>query len=299
MAAAAAGAVGSSVLLEMVVKHAREALVVLTNIAYPIGDMLLLALVVFVFAVTRWRPGHAWALMAAGLMLNAVGDAVYLYQTAVGTYVEGTWLDLVWPLSVVLLAFAAWQRPGRAPRPARASRAARHARRLRPDRDGRACRREREQCIRSPCVLAAATIVLVLARTALTFRENARLLETSRHEALTDSLTGLGNRRKLLNDLEAEIEAARDDEARVLVIFDLNGFKTYNDTFGHPAGDALLARLGAKLAAAVEPDGAAYRMGGDEFCVLLPDAGSRHPRDRPGAVGERRGLRRLERVRAR
>jgi two-component system cell cycle response regulator len=119
-------------------------------------------------------------------------------------------------------------------------------------------------------VLASVTIVLVLARTALTFWENSQLLETSRREALTDSLTALANRRKLLVDLEAEIESASKEEPRLLVLFDLNGFKTYNDTFGHPAGDALLARLAGKLAAAVGPDGAAYRMGGDEFCVLLP-----------------------------
>jgi HD-GYP domain-containing protein (c-di-GMP phosphodiesterase class II) len=56
----------------------------------------------------------------------------------------------------------------------------------------------------------------------------------------------------------------------MLALFDLNGFKTYNDTFGHPAGDALLSRLATKLGAAVVPAGEAYRMGGDEFCVLLP-----------------------------
>jgi diguanylate cyclase (GGDEF)-like protein len=119
-------------------------------------------------------------------------------------------------------------------------------------------------------VLASATIVLVLARTALSFWENAELLETSRREALTDSLTGLANRRKLIADLAADIEAASEGEPRMLVLFDLNGFKTYNDTFGHPAGDALLSRLAAKLATAVAPAGEAYRMGGDEFCVLLP-----------------------------
>jgi diguanylate cyclase (GGDEF)-like protein len=54
------------------------------------------------------------------------------------------------------------------------------------------------------------------------------------------------------------------------MLFDLDGFKTYNDTFGHLAGDALLARLGDKLAAAAFPHGAAYRLGGDEFCALLP-----------------------------
>ncbi len=272
MAATAAGAVGASVLVEVVVNSTHGSrLVVVTNIAYPIGDVLLLALLIFVFSVTRWRPGRAWAFMAAGLLLNAVGDAVFLYQTAVGTYVEGTFLDLVWPLSLVLVALAAWQRPGRVPRVTLENRA----------------------LIGTPIVcgliatgvlvaatqvtmhpvallLATVTIVLVLARTALSFWENARLLETSRHEALTDSLTGLANRRKLLADLEVEIEAAREGGARVLVLFDLNGFKTYNDTFGHPAGDALLTRLAAKLVAAVAPAGAAYRMGGDEFCVLLP-----------------------------
>ena len=58
----------------------------------------------------------------------------------------------------------------------------------------------------------------------------------------------------------------------LLMLFDLNGFKAYNDTYGHPAGDALLARLGAALADAVEGRGGAYRMGGDEFCVLAHPA---------------------------
>jgi two-component system, cell cycle response regulator len=54
----------------------------------------------------------------------------------------------------------------------------------------------------------------------------------------------------------------------VLAIFDLDGFKAYNDVFGHPAGDTLLARLGHRLAVAVGDQGTAYRMGGDEFCVF-------------------------------
>jgi diguanylate cyclase (GGDEF)-like protein len=58
----------------------------------------------------------------------------------------------------------------------------------------------------------------------------------------------------------------------VLVLFDLDGFKQYNDTFGHPAGDSLLARLGERLAATMEGFGRAYRMGGDEFCVTAPVA---------------------------
>jgi two-component system, cell cycle response regulator len=271
IAATAAGALGASVLVEVVVNSTHGSrLVVLTNMAYPIGDVLLLALIVFVFQVTRWRPGRAWGLIAAGLVLNGIGDAVFLYGTAVGTYVEGTYIDLAWPVSLILVALAAWQRPGRVPR----------------------VQLQERSMIGTPMVcglvatgvlvagaiwpvhvialvLASGAIVLVLARTTLSFRENSQLLEASRREALTDALTGLPNRRKLLLDLQDELDRVRTGERRMLALFDLNGFKAYNDTFGHPAGDALLSRLAARLAAAAAQVGVAYRMGGDEFCVLM------------------------------
>ena len=55
----------------------------------------------------------------------------------------------------------------------------------------------------------------------------------------------------------------------MLALFDLDGFKSYNDAFGHPAGDALLVRLGRNLAGYLDGRGTAYRMGGDEFCALF------------------------------
>jgi diguanylate cyclase (GGDEF)-like protein len=91
-------------------------------------------------------------------------------------------------------------------------------------------------------------------------------LEVTTHEARTDQLTGLANRRALLEELERRVEHG---ESGVLAIADLNGFKHYNDTYGHPAGDALLRRLGGKLEAACAGLGMAARLGGDEFCVLL------------------------------
>ena len=83
-----------------------------------------------------------------------------------------------------------------------------------------------------------------------------------------DPLTALGNRRKLTADLESALALRETTVPQMLIIFDLNGFKHYNDTFGHPAGDALLARLATRLAEAAESHGEAYRLGGDEFCVL-------------------------------
>ncbi|HEY1358276.1 MAG TPA: HD domain-containing phosphohydrolase [Thermoleophilaceae bacterium] len=106
---------------------------------------------------------------------------------------------------------------------------------------------------------------------ALAHDRSARIEQAQRRleQAFTDPLTKLGNRRLLAEDLRERFDSLSEDEPVALMVFDLNGFKGYNDTFGHVAGDALLARLGAKLADAVEPDGAAYRLGGDEFCVLL------------------------------
>jgi diguanylate cyclase (GGDEF)-like protein len=98
-------------------------------------------------------------------------------------------------------------------------------------------------------------------------REKEALLGESQIEARTDALTELGNRRALVRDLASAVE--RPGAAEVLLaMFDLDGFKQYNDSFGHAAGDALLARLGVCLARATEHVGSAYRMGGDEFCVL-------------------------------
>ena len=98
--------------------------------------------------------------------------------------------------------------------------------------------------------------------------ENQRLLAWSRGEALTDALTGLGNRRALVQKLDEAVARANPENHVALALFDLDGFKQYNDMFGHPAGDMLLARLGTRLAEAISGRATAFRMGGDEFCLL-------------------------------
>ena len=105
----------------------------------------------------------------------------------------------------------------------------------------------------------------------LTFRENVAMLRTSRDEALTDALTGLGNRRALARELERRCSRRPTTRAPlVLALFDLDGFKHYNDTFGHPAGDALLAAARARTWRPISSGrGRAFRMGGDEFCALF------------------------------
>jgi diguanylate cyclase (GGDEF)-like protein len=112
-----------------------------------------------------------------------------------------------------------------------------------------------------PTLFGAAGVVAWL-REGLEAREREH-----EHEARTDALTGLSNRRVLMEALEEA--TAPDARPSTLVLFDLDGFKSYNDRFGHPAGDALLQRLGERLQAAVAGRGQAFRLGGDEFCVLI------------------------------
>ncbi|HKG35739.1 MAG TPA: diguanylate cyclase [Solirubrobacterales bacterium] len=115
-------------------------------------------------------------------------------------------------------------------------------------------------------ILPLGALLLIMARD-----RNARISQAQRRleQALIDPLTRLGNRRQLDIDLREKLDAASQKAPLVLMVFDLDGFKAYNDTFGHGAGDALLERLAGKLTAAVAPAGNAYRLGGDEFCVLV------------------------------
>jgi diguanylate cyclase (GGDEF)-like protein len=116
--------------------------------------------------------------------------------------------------------------------------------------------------------LPIAAVLLALIALAVTM--GRRWSRTSEH-AETDPLTGLGNRRKLDTDLSRLLPTAGESNSLTLCVYDLNGFKNYNDSFGHPAGDALLTRFGSRLAAAART-GSAYRLGGDEFCVLIEGA---------------------------
>jgi two-component system cell cycle response regulator len=249
------------------------------NLAYPLGDLTLLVFVVVAFSLSGWRPGRLWLLLGAGMALSATADLIYVYQAAKGTYVDGGILDTAWPAAMSLLALAAWQ-PSRIRR--RGAVAAPHTIVITAVSAcgalGLLVYSSFERVTPVAVGLAAAAVLVTWLRAALTYLQNVRMLRRSAADAITDGLCGLGNRRRLMEDLEKAIRQADHQHPFTLAFFDLNGFKRYNDTYGHAAGDALLQRLGAALELAVAGNGWAYRLGGDEFCVLLRGRYERHDR---------------------
>jgi diguanylate cyclase (GGDEF)-like protein len=116
-------------------------------------------------------------------------------------------------------------------------------------------------------LLAIVTVLTGMARAGITV---VHRLRESRRQALTDDLTGLGNRRHLVERLESAIESCRASETELaLLLIDLDGFKELNDTLGHHAGDQVLRQLGPRLAALLRTGDTLARLGGDEFAVVL------------------------------
>jgi two-component system, cell cycle response regulator len=277
IAALAMSALSASIVLQVVLDHTHgKTFSSSVQLAYPVADLVLLAMVIFVASLTGGRIGRAWAAVGVAFGVITVADSLFMYLNATGGYHEGTLLDALWPAALLLLAIAAWQ----------------------PVEHEHAVELEGRVLAATPLVcgivalavlvagrfrphnaladaLAAGAILVVFARTWLSFRENSALIETTRTQSLTDALTGLGNRRSLMNTLGRALNKP-EPGPMVFAIFDLNGFKQYNDTFGHPSGDTLLSRLAAALRNALGGDGAAFRLGGDEFCILAHVGPDRH-----------------------
>jgi two-component system, cell cycle response regulator len=268
--ALAVGAIGAAVVFDAVLESAEGgALAVGTNLSYPVADVVMLGLVVGVLAMTGWRRAGAWGWIAGGLAMFAVADSLYFYGIAVGTYHEGVIYDAGWPAAVLLLAYGAWTPAS----PLRTGPVRERREILLPIVFGAASLAlliydhfDRTNVL--ALTLASSCLAVVLMRLVVTHGDNRRMLAASRAEASTDALTGLGNRRSLTRELEHVAAEATVERPACLAIFDLDGFKAYNDVYGHPAGDSLLIRLSGALRESVEGRGAAYRMGGDEFCVL-------------------------------
>ncbi len=267
IAALGTAALGTAFVFEFVADRATGTpLQIAVTLAYPLGDTLMLALVVGVVALTRWHPGRTWSLVLLGLAALVFADMATTLQEA-GGELPGGWIKPIYMLGAVFIGSEALHPRADASRPAARFDGWREL--IVPSffaavMIGLFSLQQFNQSSTLTTVLWAATMLAVIARLAISVRENKRLLEQVR----TDPLTGLGNQAGMQVDLANFCQRAAEEPVTLLVL-DLNGFKGFNDSFGHLAGDAMLSRLGGRLGDAVSGHGSAYRIGGDEFAVLI------------------------------
>ncbi|HWF73324.1 MAG TPA: bifunctional diguanylate cyclase/phosphodiesterase [Solirubrobacteraceae bacterium] len=271
IAGAGLAAVGAALVFQPILSSATGSTVAVgTELAYPIGDLLLAALVLGVLALRGWRVNRIWGLLGGGFLLLALADCMYGVQVAGGSSSPSSMTNLCYVVAVAFLGLAAWQPEGDRPRP----------------------RLEATSVLLVPAgftltafgllvydhfqaldsfafALATLTLLAALLRIVLAFRDLQSLAE-ARHQAATDDLTSLPNRRLFMQRVRDAIAAAAiaDGEVSVLML-DLDNFKELNDTLGHNAGDALLRLIGPRLKEALRSRDTVARLGGDEFAVLL------------------------------
>lgn len=268
------------------------------GLAYPFGDLILMfALVGGVARGWIARRSGTFMLLVGGILAFVVADFSFAYLTLHDAYVSGSPSDLGWPLGFLLVALAAverWTAGEDDPEPSRETRG-----------DGAWASRAGQL---GPYVLVMAVtallfysrfserglyhnifvgsaliaIILVLVRQFVTLSENARLnkelrtrYEAAKHLADRDPVTGLFNHRYFHTTLDELLTKAQAKGTSVgVVILDINDFKLFNDTYGHPTGDEVLKLVASGLQLAESEGGVACRFGGDEFAVALPGADS-------------------------
>jgi diguanylate cyclase (GGDEF)-like protein len=263
-------AIGAAIIVPSVLSGHGSAATLAMKLTYPIGDLLLVGLVVGIIALRGWRIDRGWAGLGAAFALLAAADFLYAIQ---GTGTAGrpsAAANLTYLLALSALAFVAWQVPPSRPEPKFASWSVLlvpsgfmfaalglllldHVHRL----------------SALPFGLATVTMLAAIGRMIVAFRD-ARGLAEARRLAGTDDLTSLPNRRRFMA-LTEEAIAASEASGRGLAVLmlDLDNFKQLNDTLGHHAGDQLLRKIGPRLQHALRHLHTVGRLGGDEFAVLV------------------------------
>jgi diguanylate cyclase (GGDEF)-like protein len=266
----AAGAVFSAIALDSVLAAAGGSAAfseTITNLSYPIGDLVLMVVAVAALAMVRWRSDPIWWLLGLGAALFAVADTSYLFGLADNTYVDGSWVDGGWMLGLTFLAVA-----------------------------GSLNRRRISEEVRGlvallvpivfslaalgvlifgtftkihpiAIILASGCLVAAGARTAMTF-EQTRELARTQIQAQTDELSGLGNRRLLDASLPAMLGSLTPGTQLVLTIVSVDHVAEINSILGYSAGDTVLNTVGSRLLQQVPADSVATRLGGVEMALL-------------------------------
>jgi diguanylate cyclase len=241
---------------------------VITNLSYPVGDLILIVVAVATLAMVRWRADPVWWLLVAGFGLFAIADTAYLLGSNTW-YVDGSWVDGTWMVGIALVPLAGSLR--RRPAPAAIGGLAALLVPILFSLAALVVLVVSAFVDLHPItvILAAACLLAAGGRTALTF-EQTRALARSRTEAMTDELTTVGNRRVLDDRLPALAAGAATGRPLLVSIVSIRHLSEINETLGYEYGDGLLGALGSRLREQVGERAVPARLGGAEIALLQP-----------------------------
>jgi diguanylate cyclase (GGDEF)-like protein len=265
-------AVGSALVLHTTLRDlSGNTLTIVVGAAYPLADVLLIGMIIGILTLRNRQPGRRWLVISAGLVVFACADIAYLLRLANDSYVPGTLLDGAWVVGLAVLSLSAWQ-PTPSERPAQHQPGVGSL--VVPIVFGLAAIAVMimDRYIQMPwyaSAFAVATLFAGMARAGVSVHQERRVIEL-RHQAGTDDLTDLPNRRAFSTVLDATLATSSADDQFGVLLLDLDRFKEVNDLLGHQTGDRLLREIGPRLAPLLRANDHLSRLGGDEFGVILP-----------------------------
>ena len=235
---------------------------VFLSIVYPIGDVILLAIsLIIVFVQPRAIRS---ALFLLGIAIFTATDLYFLYKSATTGYAFAQLSDDGWLIGIALIAEALWHHGGDAQMSEKIVSAATSFAMIFSGAILTLSALKRASIPSAALIPAIATVALAVLRLTVALQE-ARSASTNLELSRIDELTGLANRRRFMSEIDL-----LGADAGTILLLDLNGFKTVNDSLGHEAGDKLLRQISLRFSRVIPHGAILARLGGDEFGVVVP-----------------------------
>lgn len=249
------------------------------NLSYPVIDILILFTAINIYYLSRNTSENRFLfVVSAGFFIQIIADTNYAYLLLAGKYHPGSLTDLLWTLSILIIGLSSFY-----------------------------VQNEKEELDWKPIqtlksddgfllnlsvvfltilviqsnhwqwnvlVIGLTLIItLIIVRQVFIMKRNRELLNELVYHAYFDQLTGLNNRACFQSELKQMMEKAKKDNSKLaILLLDLDRFKNINDTLGHEIGDYLLKACSVRLQNTIGQLDRIYRVGGDEFVIILPNA---------------------------
>lgn len=252
-------------------------LITMTAIIYPVADLTILLVVsILYYLIRKKKQQEVLLLFVYGFFIQVSADFLFVYVSFNESYQPGHLVDLLWLLSVLFIGLTGYY--------AKSNTGSKIW-----NVKGSVKNSEAAFPYFSILVLLVlvvhsyqynfnglsagllVTFFLILGRQMQVLRKNRQLMEQYRYLAYHDQLTDLRNRSSFNGEIE-NLLADYPTKQMALLLIDLDQFKVVNDTMGHHIGDRVLVKTAERLQAALAPNMLLYRLGGDEFIIVVLDA---------------------------